>query len=131
MKKSPEELREIFDATDGQCNLCGKALRFENYGLIGVNGAWEIDHSVARAKGGTDHGNNLRAACPTCNRSKGAKTTKDAREKNGLKRRLESRPQQIRRETTFWKRVFFFASFGLVWINWKTITNIFSKSTRF
>jgi 5-methylcytosine-specific restriction endonuclease McrA len=37
----------------------------------GERGVWEVEHSVARAKCGSNHGNNLYAACITCNRSKG------------------------------------------------------------
>ena len=37
--------------------------------------ATTVDHVNPRSAGGTDHPQNLVAACQTCNRSKGAKTT--------------------------------------------------------
>lgn len=77
------DLRRIFDRTDGRCHLCGKRLCFNNYGRFGRRAAWEVEHSVARASGGSDHLNNLFAACITCNREKGTLTTRTARGHNG------------------------------------------------
>ena len=37
--------------------------------------ATTVDHKIPREAGGTDHPQNLVAACQPCNRSKGAKTT--------------------------------------------------------
>lgn len=73
------ELRTIYDRTSGYCHLCGKKLSFTNYGHAGSKGAWHVEHSVPRAKGGTDHGNNLYAACIDCNLEKGTHTTQTAR----------------------------------------------------
>ena len=75
----------IFQKTDGRCHLCRKQLSFSNYGKQGGRGAWEVEHSMPRVKGGTDHLNNLYPACISCNRSKGASSTSRAREKNGYK----------------------------------------------
>lgn len=61
-------------------------------------GAWEVDHSKPRAKGGTDHGNNLRAACITCNRSKQDMPTGVVRKANGMRGVPESKSQRIARE---------------------------------
>src|SRR5690348_14031886 len=72
-------LRTIYDRTSGYCHLCGKKLSFTNYGRLGSKGAWHVEHSVPRAKGGTDHGNNLYAACIDCNLEKGTHTTQTAR----------------------------------------------------
>ena len=49
-------------------------------------GAWEVDHSLPRARGGADHLNNYYPACISCNRSKGAHTTKTARGWHGRNR---------------------------------------------
>ncbi len=77
MSFSKRELKKIFGKTGGRCRYCGKPLSFGNYGrrngVLGVYGRWEVDHSKPQAKGGTDHLNNLYPACPSCNRSKGAK----------------------------------------------------------
>jgi 5-methylcytosine-specific restriction endonuclease McrA len=83
----PEDrLKSIYDKTTGYCHICGKKLAFSNYGSIGSRCAWEVEHSIPRAKGGTDHLNNLFAACITCNRKKGAKSTATARRQNGKTR---------------------------------------------
>jgi hypothetical protein len=49
-------------------------------------GAWEIEHSIPRACGGSDRMNNLYAACISCNRAKGARTTRSMRLRRGLTR---------------------------------------------
>ena len=79
MSFTNEDLNLIFDRTNGKCHICHKKLTFSNYGSIAARGAWEGEHSVPRSKGGTDHLNNLYAACISCNRSKGNKSTKSAR----------------------------------------------------
>jgi HNH endonuclease len=49
-------------------------------------GAWEVEHSVACARGGhTHHLNNLYAACISCNRRKGPFSTRTARGYHGRK----------------------------------------------
>lgn len=78
-------LRRIYNRTDGHCHICGKKLSFVNYAAPGSKGAWEVEHSVAKAKGGTDHLNNLFPACITCNRAKGIRTSRTARVQHGRK----------------------------------------------
>lgn len=68
-----DQLNAIYDKTNGTCRYCGKRLSFANYGQQGERGAWEVDHSRSRANGGTDHGNNLFAACIDCNRDKSSR----------------------------------------------------------
>ena len=85
MKTDDEKLERIYQRTDGQCHICRKRLCFVNYGAIGKRGAWEIEHSRPRSKGGTEHLNNLYAACISCNRSKGNTTTASARGANGYR----------------------------------------------
>lgn len=89
-----EKLSLISDRTDGCCHLSGKRPRFGNYGGIGARGAWEVEHSVARANGATDHGSNLFAACIGRNRQKGVVTTRTARAWNGRKRAPLSRDRK-------------------------------------
>lgn len=72
-------LKRIYDRTSGRCHICHKKLSYVNYADTDAKGAWEVEHSVGRAKGGTDHLNNLFAACISCNRQKGILTTKTAR----------------------------------------------------
>ena len=80
-----DRLDRIFSRTGGHCHICRKRLCFGNHGAIGKRGAWEIEHSRPRSRGGTDHLNNLYAACISCNRSKGNSTTASARSGNGYR----------------------------------------------
>jgi 5-methylcytosine-specific restriction endonuclease McrA len=103
MKYTNQRKREIYDRTGGYCHICREKLAFSNYGQHGEKGAWEIDHSVARARGGSDNGNNLYVACTSCNRSKGAATTKSARGKHGHTRAPKSRKARRKAKTvTTW-----------------------------
>lgn len=79
-------LRKIFDRTSGKCHICGKKLAFSNYGKPGTRGAWEVEHSNPKVKGGSDHGNNLYAAHTSCNRSKRGGSTRSARAQHGRTR---------------------------------------------
>ena len=86
-KQKPGERRKnVFTKTDGHCHLCHKKLSFSNYGKNGARGAWHIEHSIAKANGGSDHLNNLFPACVKCNVEKGVLHTKTARRKNGVSR---------------------------------------------
>jgi len=71
MSYTDEELSYIYDKNNGYCHHCGKKLAFVNYGSFGSRGAWEVDHSHAKAQGGTDYMRNLFPSCISCNRSKG------------------------------------------------------------
>src|SRR5882762_4329160 len=83
---SKAELRRVYDRTRGYCHLCHKKMCFTNYGQFGERGAWEVEHSIARANGGTDHGNNLFGAHVSCNRAKCDGSTRAARAANGHSR---------------------------------------------
>lgn len=69
-----DTLNEVFDKTDGYCRYCGKQLAWKNHGQPGNRGAWEVDHSIPKALGGTDYLNNLWPACYDCNHDKGTLT---------------------------------------------------------
>ena len=71
---SDDELNDIYDKTDGYCEYCGKKIAFKNYGMAGERGAWEVDHSNPRSRGGTDYMRNLVPACISCNRDKSDRT---------------------------------------------------------
>lgn len=71
-----EQIRAIYDRYDGCCAYCGKRLSIKNYGQAGAHGAWHVDHRRSRANGGSDHGNNLAAACISCNLDKGPRNAK-------------------------------------------------------
>ena len=61
---SPENRRRLYGEQGGNCAGC--ADHFEARHL-------EVDHIIARRKGGTDHPDNLQLLCGNCNRVKGAR----------------------------------------------------------
>jgi hypothetical protein len=79
-----EELERTFDRTGGDCHLCGRWLSFEDYGVRTSPGGWLMEHSRAKARGGTDHPNNLYPSCYSCNERKGTRRALDVRRENGL-----------------------------------------------
>ena len=83
MAYSDAELNRIYDRTSGYCHICHKKMSFTNYAEPGKKGAWEVEHSNPRARGGTDHGNNLFGAHISCNRRKSDFTTRTARSWHG------------------------------------------------
>jgi 5-methylcytosine-specific restriction endonuclease McrA len=89
----------VYEKTAGRCHVCRKDLVFDFYGFLYEKGAWEIDHSNPKVRGGTDHRNNLLPACPRCNRSKQAKPTRAARAEHGYTRAPLSRRRQEERRT--------------------------------
>jgi 5-methylcytosine-specific restriction endonuclease McrA len=95
MKRTDDQLNRIYDRTSGRCHLCGKKLSFKNYGQYGEKAAWHVEHSRPRAKGGTDHGNNLYAACIDCNLEKSALSTRTARAWYGRRRAPLSQERRI------------------------------------
>ncbi len=93
-----EEMRGVvFDKSNGQCHYCGKKLAFNNRTREGW-GAWEVEHSHPRALGGTDHLNNLVAACWSCNLDKGTYSARAHRMAVALA--LEARISKRRWKTT-------------------------------
>jgi 5-methylcytosine-specific restriction endonuclease McrA len=94
MAHSDEALNRIYDRTDGYCHLCCRKLSFHNYACYGARGAWEVEHSIARSRGGTDHPNNLYAACILCNREKSARTSRTVRSWNGRRKAPLSRARK-------------------------------------
>ncbi len=94
-----DDLEYIHDKTGGRCHLCRRTLAFSNYGRFGERGCWEVDHSNARANGGTDYLRNLLPACISCNRSKQHGTTRGARSRNGYRAAPLSREKQDNKRT--------------------------------
>jgi len=76
-----DRLRRIFDKTDGYCFHCGKKLAWSNYGNLNGKAGWEVDHSIPKSRGGTNHLNNLVPSCIPCNRDKGDLTSRQYRAK--------------------------------------------------
>lgn len=89
------DLNAIYDRTSGYCHICSRKVCFSNYGILGARGAWEVEHSRPRSQGGTNHGNNLYAACIPCNREKSDRwSTRTSRARNGVKRAPLSRTKR-------------------------------------
>lgn len=86
MKNDIQRFTTICRRSDGCCHICHKTLVRKHYAKFGKRGAWEIEHSVPRSEGGTDHRNNLYPACISCNRQKGNATTRRARGRHGRTR---------------------------------------------
>lgn len=86
MGYSDERLTQIYDKTSGKCHICCGKLAFCNYALYGERGAWEVEHSIAKALGGTEHLNNLYAAHIYCNRNKRTDSTRSCRAQYGRSR---------------------------------------------
>ena len=89
-----ETLARLHEKTDGRCHLCGSDLE-----LVDYSEAWEVDHSNPKSLGGTNHLNNLFAACVPCNRGKGNRNSRSFRSVNGLNRAPISRNQRARKQT--------------------------------
>ncbi|WP_437711702.1 HNH endonuclease [Sorangium sp. So ce448] len=102
MAYSIERLLDIFIKTDGNCHICHGMLTFQNYGRPYARGGWEVEHSVPRARGGTDRLNNLLPAHVSCNRRKRDGSTWQARALHGKTRAPYSREKkaQIRGNNT-------------------------------
>jgi len=91
MAFSAEKLNRIYDRTNGRCHICQCQLSFASYGRYGLRGAWHCEHSKPRALGGSNHGNNLYAACIPCNLAKGTCHTRTVRGWKGNTRAPYSR----------------------------------------
>lgn len=105
-------LNDVYDRTDGRCHVCRKKLAFTNHGRVGARGAWEVDHSRARARGGSDFLGNYLPACIPCNRKKGARTNRSVRRPFGYRCRPLSR--KARREARAWSALIGGGGLGLI-----------------
>lgn len=60
-------------AQKGLCHICGQRMTLRTYRKHGNHPRGRdatVDHVVPRAKGGSNHWHNLRAACNDCNQRK-------------------------------------------------------------
>lgn len=65
MRWSDQQLQEIFEKSDGRCNVCSAGHRMGGYGRY-----WEVDHRYPVSRGGSDDIENLSVCCVGCNREK-------------------------------------------------------------
>lgn len=75
------QLRAIWEKTSGHCHFCGDRLDLSRRGhrAGGLDGRWEVDHLVQRAKGGTTDPENCLPACTRCNRLRWHRSGADVR----------------------------------------------------
>jgi len=76
---SKKELDDIYNKTEGYCNITGIKLSRINYSNPDGRCQWTVDHSNARVKGGSDLSRNLFPVSAPINRMKGDKSTRTAR----------------------------------------------------
>lgn len=96
MNYSKSDRQYVLEKSGGRCNYCRKNLRLGAHGLSQDQGGWHVDHSRPRSGGGSQHRNNLVAACVRCNLRKGARPSSFARAMNGLSAAPLSHARQTR-----------------------------------
>ena len=69
---SIENKQELFGKQEGKCNSCDDYFKIQHL---------EVDHIIAKSKGGTDHIDNLQLLCGHCNRVKGNRGMKYLRDR--------------------------------------------------
>jgi 5-methylcytosine-specific restriction endonuclease McrA len=76
------KLIAVFNKTNGHCHFCGDPVMLEKYGVKDVdeNGAWEADHVIQKAKGGSKEYENCLPSCARCNRLRWHRKGIDLRE---------------------------------------------------
>jgi len=94
MKYTRDELKQIFEKTAGRCHLSWQPLDFDAYGDPDAEGGWEVDHSRARNKGGSDYFRNLLPAAISLNRSKQDRDNRTIRKKYGHTRKPMSNKER-------------------------------------
>ena len=64
-----QQLKTIWQKTNGHCHFCGKKLIFSAYGPRGgKRGKWQVDHIFPKTKGGANSLENYLPICSACNR---------------------------------------------------------------
>ncbi len=76
------QLREIFDKTEGHCHFCGDPIIFHLRGFDPKyrRGYWEVDHVIQQGKGGKSSAANYLPTCTRCNRLRWHRRGKEIRE---------------------------------------------------
>lgn len=76
--------KKIFNMFDGRCAYCGYPITIDNF---------QVDHILAKHKGGKDEEDNYYPACRSCNASKATFTIE------GFRKKLRSDIGRIRRDS--------------------------------
>ena len=84
--------KTLYGEQEGYCAGC--AVHFEMRNL-------EVDHIIAKSKGGTDHIDNLQLLCPDCNRKKGSRGMEYLRTRLRLGIQLQEGKSARRRPSSF------------------------------
>ncbi len=67
--------KTLYGEQEGKCNGCAEHFKIQNF---------DVDHIIARTKGGTDHIENLQLLCGHCNSVKGARSMEYLKSKLSL-----------------------------------------------
>lgn len=79
MYSSEKNRKELFEKSNGKCEVCGKNLH-NNYEMFNDKNYMQIDHIIPKSLGGKDKIDNLRAICIKCNCSRNNKSGKRLKE---------------------------------------------------
>jgi len=74
-KISSQKLLALIARSESRCEYCGQVFCQESRLT-----AFSVDHATPRTRGGSNDLSNLKAACMSCNMSKGSKTVEEYRE---------------------------------------------------
>lgn len=61
-----DEIKWVFERTEGRCYYCGTHLELSNRGLIAVGGSWDINYFIPTLDKGERRRENWVPACITC-----------------------------------------------------------------
>jgi len=101
-KMDQERKVAVYKKTNGYCHICHRKLSLKNHGKNNEKGGWHLEHSIPKARGGTEHLNNLFAACIPCNLEKGTMHNRTIRARYGTTRAPYSKAKKdkIRNDNT-------------------------------
>ncbi len=71
MAYTADEIKWVYDRTDGRCFYCGEHLMLDCYGSVADRGAWDIDDFIPTLHKGERRRENWVPACIFCESVKG------------------------------------------------------------
>lgn len=101
--------QRIYNKTSGRCGYCGIGLGISEF---------QVDHIYPLCRGGSNLDNNLVAACPYCNKSKGKMTVVE------FKIYVLDQAEKIRKSNGKFRLM---EHFGVVWVQKESIIFYFER----